>query len=268
LGVPLISGRFFEGYDTANSRKVLIINQRMARLYWGRDNPVGHRLSFDDHPKDSDWVTIVGVVGDVKDAPNNAAAEPAFWWPLGQAWSVFSEMSIVIRSNGDVGLLTGELRRAVRQMDPSIAVADIRLLNTVASASFSAPRFALFLIMLFAALALALAAVGTYGVISYSVSQRSREFGVRIALGAQPRDVLGMVLAEGMQLAFWGILAGVAAGAVLSRVLDSLLYQVASVDVLTLLAVALTVLAIAALACWIPARRATHTEPVVALRAD
>jgi predicted permease len=268
LGIPLIGGRFFADYDSPQSHNVLIINQRMARLYWGRENPVGHRISFTDKPKESDWVTIVGLVGDVKDTPNSAAAEAAFWWPIAQTLAPFQDMSIVIRSNGDAGLLAEELRRTVRQMDPSIAVADVRLLNTIASASFSAPRFALFLIMLFAGLALALAAVGTYGVISYSVSQRSREFGVRIALGAQPRDVLGIVLGEGMRLAFWGILAGLAAGAILSRVLDSLLYQVASVDAPTLIAVGLTTLAIAVLACWIPARRATCTEPVVALRAD
>ena len=268
LAIPLRSGRFFTDSDNLKSRNVVIINQRMATLYWGHENPVGQRITFEDHPKDADWMTIVGVVGDVKDKPNSANAEAAFWWPLEQVPFGFSDLSVVIRSHGDVAALTEELRRTVRRMDKSVAVSNIRMLNAVADASFSAPRFALFLILLFSALALTLAAVGTYGVISYSVSQRSREFGVRIALGAQPHEVLRMVLNEGMRLAGWGVLAGLTAGVALSHVLDSLLYQVGSIDVPTLAAVGAVSLAIAALACWVPARRATGTDPITALRAE
>ncbi|HEX4772694.1 MAG TPA: ABC transporter permease [Bryobacteraceae bacterium] len=268
LGIPLRSGRFFTDSDNLKSRNVIVINQRMATLYWGHENPVGQRISVDDHPKESDWMTIVGVVGDVKDTPNSPNAEAAFWWPLAQVPFGFSDLSVVIRSHGDVAALTEDLRRAVRRMDKSVAVSNVRLLNNVADASFSAPRFALFLILLFSALALTLAAVGTYGVISYSVSQRSREFGVRIALGAQPEEVLRMVLKEGMRLACWGVLIGLAAGVAFARVLDSLLYQVGSVDLPTLTAVAALSLTIAAVACWIPARRATGTDPITALRAE
>jgi predicted permease len=268
LGIPLRNGRFFTDSDNLKSRLVVVINQRMAALYWGKENPVGRRITFDDHPKEADWMTIAGVVGDVKDTPDSPNAEPAFWWPLEQVPFGFSDLTVVIRSRGDVAALGDELRRAVRQMDKSVAVSNIRLLNTVADASFSMPRFALFLILLFSALALTLAAVGTYGVISYSVSQRSREFGVRIALGAQPGEVLRMVFKEGLRLAGWGVLAGLLAGLALARVLDSLLYQVGSVDVPTLAAVALLSLAIAAVACWAPARRATGADPIAALRAE
>jgi len=269
LNIPLVRGRFFADSDTQDSRNVFIINERMARLYWGREDPVGSRITFEDSPKDAkDWYTVVGVVGDVKDTPNAPAAEAAFWWALPQQPTYFNSMSVVVRARLDPAVLASEMRRVVQQLDPTIALADIRPMNTIADESFSSARFSLFLIVLFAGLALTLAAIGTYGVISYSVNQRSREFGVRIALGAQSSDVLRLVFREGLGLAALGIVSGLLVGVALSRVLGSLLYEVGAMDPATILAVATLTAVIAALACYIPARRATRAQPITALRAE
>lgn len=268
LGIPLIRGRFFTPHDNLNARNVLIINQSMARNYWGNENPLGARVTFADHPKEDDWFTVVGVVGDVKDAPNSKAAEPAFWWPLLQEPFPFTTMSIVLRSDTNPAILADQLRTAVWQLNSSLAVADIQLMDQVAEQSFSTPRFTLFLVVLFAALALTLAAVGTYGVISYSVTQRRHEFGVRMALGAQPRDVLGFVLGEGMRLALAGVALGVLCGLGFARLLGNLLYEVGAADPLTFLGVCVVVLSAAALACYLPAWRAMQSDPMTALRAE
>lgn len=268
LGIPLLRGRFFTPRDNMNGPLVLIVNESMARLYWPNENAVGKRMSFEDHPKDKDWLTIVGIVGDVKDAPNGPGAEPAFWWPLLQSPYSFNDMSVVLRSHLDAAALASDLRTLVHQLDASLAVSEIRPMDQITATSFSAPRFTFLLVGLFAALALVLAALGVYGVISYSVNQRTQEFGVRMALGAQAWDMLRFVLAEGMRLAFVGVAAGLICALALARLLGNLLFQVSAADPLTFTAVALLSLAIAALACFVPARRATHADPVSALRAE
>ena len=206
LGTPLVRGRFFKESDNDGAPKVLIINQAMAKRYWPNEDVIGRRLTFRDTPKEKDWVTIVGVVGDVKDKPDSASAEAAFWWPHLQAPN--SEMSLVIRASTDPLSLADALRGQVKQLDPSLAVADVRLMNQVADESIATPRFAFFLVGLFAGLAIILAAIGTYGVISYSVSQRIPEFGLRMALGAPPGGVLRVVLAQAARLALGGAVLG------------------------------------------------------------
>jgi predicted permease len=268
LGVPLIRGRFFDAHDDLNSRRVMIVNRAMARAYWGSDDAVGGRISFDDHPKEKDWFTVVGVVGDIKDHPNSPSAEPAMWWPgLQMPWR-FTDMSLVVRTNGNPANAGGQIRDAVHRLDPNLAVADVRLMDDVAGASFSTPRFGLFLVALFAALAVMLAGIGIYGVISYSVSQRTQEFGVRVALGARSWDIAREVMSQGLKLAGAGIGVGIAGALILSRVLRALLYEVSSTDPMTYALVALAAAGIAAIACYIPARRATHADPMSALRAD
>ena len=267
LGIPLVSGRFFNEHDTRDALQVLIINRSLAQKYWPGEEVLGKKLTFDDHPKDKDWITIVGVVGDVKDTPASAAAAPAFWWPISQT-PFAPEMAVVMRGRSNPDALSAKLRTAVEKLDPNLAVGNVRFLDDVASRSFSAPRFGLFLVSLFAALALALAAVGTYGVISYSVNQRRQEFGIRMALGARSHNVVGFVLGEGMRLAIAGTVVGVLFGLGMSRLLASLLYQVSPFDPLTLVACGLVVLATAALACYVPAYRATSGDPMIVLRAD
>jgi ABC-type antimicrobial peptide transport system permease subunit len=165
-------------------------------------------------------------------------------------------------------LLVNQLRLAVRQLNPALAVANIRLMDQIADASVATPRFGLFLVGLFAALALTLAAIGIYGVISYSVSQRTHEFGMRIALGAESWDVLRLVLAQGLKLAILGVALGVVCALALARILANLLYEVSAADPITFATVSLGAIAIAVLACYVPARRATEADPMVALRCE
>ena len=267
LGVPVVRGRAFDEHDTANGRKVLIINQAMAK-FWQRGDALGGKLTFSDHPKEDDWMTVVGIVGDVKDTPKDAGARPAFWWPMSQSPFPFSDFSIAIRSNLDVKVMAERLRAVVRELDGNLAVADIRTMEQVANGSYSTSRFAFVLVGLFASLALLLAAIGTYGVTAYSVNQRIHEFGVRMALGARPRDLAASVLANGMKLAMAGTALGVVLGLALSHLLGSLLYGVGAADPIVIGATALIAIVVAALACCVPAMRATHADPMAALRAD
>ena len=211
-------------------------------------------------------MTIVGVVGDVKDKPNSPGAEPGFWWPELQAPD--PDMSVVIRASADPQLLADGFRNEVHRLDPSLAVADVQVMNRIVDTSISTPRFAFVLVGIFAALAIVLAAIGIYGVIAYSVSQRTAEFGLRMALGAQQSDVLRLVLTQAAKVTLTGAAIGVVASLALARVLKSLVFNVSSADPATFLAVGFIVVAVSFLACYIPARRATGADPMDALRAE
>ena len=267
IGTPLVRGRDFDDHDRVHSRPVLIINEAMTR-YWKHGDALGGKVTFSDHPKESDWMTVVGIVGSVKDTPNNAGAEPAFWWPMSQQPLSFRDFSIAIRSNSDPNTVAARLRAAVRELDGNLAVSDVRTMEVVANGSYSATRIALVLVALFAVLATVLAAIGTYGVIAYSVNQRRHEFGVRMALGARPWDVVGSVLANGMKLASAGTVFGVILGIALSRLLGNLLYEVSAADPVAIASTCLIAVAVAGLACYLPAMRATRSDPMTALRSD
>jgi ABC-type antimicrobial peptide transport system permease subunit len=187
---------------------------------------------------------------------------------LQEPFPLAANASIAIRSNLDSMVLADRLRAAVREQDPELAVSDIRTMEQVAAGSYATSRFALFLIALFAALALSLAAIGTYGVIAYSVSQRIHEFGVRMALGASHWGVMRSVFATGMKLAIAGTAFGVLLGLVLSRLLGSLLYEVGAIDLVAITASCALAIAVAAIACYVPAMRATRADPMSALRAE
>ncbi len=268
LGIPLVRGRFFTPGDNMKAVPAVIINECMARRYWPNEDAVGKRMTFEDTPKEKDWMKVVGIVGDVKDKPDSKVAENSMYWAIPQTPVSIDDMSVVVRGNSDPALLVNAVRQAVRQVDPSLALADIRLMDDIADASISTPRFALFLVGLFAALALTLAAIGMYGVISYSVSQRTHEFGLRMALGAASWDVQRLVLRQGLRLALLGVVLGIGGALVLGRVLWSLLYQVNPADPLTFAGVSLLAIAIAALACYLPALRATTSDPAAALRSE
>ncbi|HLY39983.1 MAG TPA: ABC transporter permease [Terracidiphilus sp.] len=268
LGIPLVAGRFFTAADKKDAPQVLIINHAMAQAYWPHENVIGKRMSFEDAPKtDKDWMTIVGVVGDVKDQPNSPTAEPAFWFSLLQnVWT--REMSVAMRGRGDPRMLADALRNQVQRLDPNLAVADVEVMDRIVDASVATPRFAFVLVGLFAGLAILLAAIGTYGVISYSVSQRTAEFGLRMALGAQQGDVLRLVLKHAALLTTVGTGIGIVASLAFARELRSLVYNVSPTDPATYLAVGAMVIVVAFIACYVPARRATHADPMEALRAE
>lgn len=270
LGIPLVRGRFFTNADNHDAPAVLIINETMARLYWPHRDALGGRVSFADNPKEKDWMTVVGIVGDVKDQPASPSAEPAFWWSAFQLSFMVNNgaMSIAVRGDSSAAGLGNELRREVHRLDPTLAVAGVRQMDQITDAGIATPRFSLFLVGLFAALAITLAAIGAYGVISYSVGQRTHEFGMRMALGAAQSDVLRLVLSQGARLALSGVILGAAGALVLARVLRSLIFEVSPADPLTFAAVGTLVLAVAAVACYLPARRATQADPMVALRSE
>ncbi len=267
MGIPLLEGRSFTEADKTGAPWVLVINRAMAVKYWPNEDALGKRITFQDEPKkDSDWMTVVGVVGDIKDQPNSASAEPAFWWSEYEAAN--SEMSIAIRTQSDPRQVADGLRGVVHRLDPAIAVADVKEMDRVIDSSVATPRLTFALVGLFAGLAIILAAIGTYGVISYTVSRRTSEFGLRVALGAQRTDLLRMVLVQSTRLAVAGTLLGVALAFSLGRVVKSLTYAVSVSDPAILGSVILLVLGAALLASYIPARRAAGADPMSTLRTE
>jgi len=267
LGTPLLRGRFFTGGDKKDAPGVLIINHAMAERYWPGEDVVGKRMSFEDNPKDKDWMTVVGVVADVKDQPDSPGAEPAFWWSALQHPSS-ADLSLAIRADSDPELLVDAVRKQVAQLDPALAVANVQLMDRIVNGSVATPRFAFILVGLFGGLAILLAAIGTYGVISYSVTRRTPEFGLRMALGAQRWDVLRLVLIQAAKLVLSGTAIGLVLALVLARVLKNLIYDVSPADPLTFTAIGFSVIAIAIFACYLPARKATASDPMLALRAE
>jgi predicted permease len=268
LGIPLVRGRFFDGREdyVADFAGVIIINETMANRYWPGEDAIGKRISFRSRPQEKDWMQVVGIVRDVKDEPNSTTIHPAFWLPHTQRPD--PNMLVAIRSSMDPALLANQFRLAVRQLDPELAVSDLRTMSQISSTALSTQRFSLFLVGLFALLALVLATFGMYGVISYSVNQRMHEFGLRMALGARPSDLLRLILGQGLQLSILGAAAGLLCAAALTKVLGSLLYGVSATDPVTFSGVALLALATTTLACYLPARRAAAADPMHSLRAE
>ncbi|MBV8858086.1 MAG: ABC transporter permease [Acidobacteria bacterium] len=262
MRVPLKSGRYFDERDAKDSTPVAIIDESMARTYWRGADPVGRRLKTggDDAP----WLTIVGVVGGVKQYALDTDSRVTVYLPHGQNPS--GTMYLVARTSSDPDALAPALVREARAIEPNVAVFDVKTMEGRLSESLARRRFAMLALGLFALVALLLAAVGIYGVMSYSVAQRTREIGVRVALGASRRDVLGLVLKRGMLLALVGIGAGLAGAFALTRLMASLLFGVSAADPVTYAAIALLLGTAALLACYVPARRATKVDPMVALR--
>ena len=264
IGVPLLAGRFFDERDNTGAPTVVIIGKTIAdRLFAGRD-PVGRKLRYASIQIDP--VTIVGVVGDVKITGLDEEVKPVLYYPFRQNGGF--NANLVVRTNTDPTSLTNAVRGEVRNLDPDAAILNVNTMEKMISqtqASFIR-RFPALLIGIFAGVALLLASIGIYGVVSYSVSQQIHYIGIRMALGAGPGDILKMVLKQGMVLALAGIAIGVAASLALMRLLTTLLYQVTTTDVSTFAIVAGTLFTVALLACYLPARRATKVDPLVALR--
>ncbi|MGA8144327.1 MAG: ABC transporter permease [Candidatus Acidiferrales bacterium] len=261
MEIPLLRGRRFGDEDTADSPKVIVVNQSLVNKFWNGADPIGKAIRLPE--EDNVTVTVVGVVGDVKQYNLDDLTVAQIYVPQAQSPNLFA--TLVARVKGDPVAFTSALRSAVWAVDRDQPVWKIRTEQTLLEESVGPQRFLMVLMELFSALSLVLAAIGIYGVISYSTSRRIQEIGVRVALGAQKRDILGLVLSEGLWIAAWGVGIGAAGALGLTRFLSSQLYGVSASDPATFVGVALLLAAVALVACYVPARRAMRVDPMIAL---
>jgi predicted permease len=276
MGIALRDGRDFNDRDTANAPGVVILNETLALRHWPDEDPIGKRLTL-DNPRDNSqapqWLTVVGVVKDVKqeswmDAPSNEIYLP-FQQSAGFFASTarqFTSMTIVVRTTVEPRSLAAAAQETVRTLDRNLPVSNVVTMEQVIADTLWQQRFNLQLIGLFAGLALVMAAVGLYGVMSYSVAQRTQEVGLRMALGAQQRDVMKLMVGQGMKLALIGVASGLLISIGLTRLMTKLLFGVSATDLTTFAVIATGLTLVAMVACWIPARRATKVDPMIALR--
>jgi putative ABC transport system permease protein len=271
MGERVLRGRGITAADTSDGMLVALINEELARRYFPGRDPLGGRMKIGGDPR-RPWVTVVGIVGNVR---HNGLTEPVkekFYVPHTQ-WHKATEnpirgMNLVVKTSSTPSSLTAPVRNAIRSLDPNLPVADVRTMEEVVSATLSTPRFTGMLLGMFAVLAVVLSAIGIYGVLSYLVSRRTREIGIRVAVGAGRGQVLRMVLGSGLSLALLGAGIGLVFAAGAARLMRSLLYEVAPGDPVTFLFVAVTLPVIALLASAVPAWRATRVDPIVALKTE
>jgi putative ABC transport system permease protein len=265
MGIRLMDGRLFDGRDVQGSADVAIINKTMAMTFWPNQNPIGRRVRSGGA---KDWCTIVGMVDDAKNAGLDRPTGPELYLPYRQTQGQGNtSMYVVSRGlGGDPRLLAGSVREQLGELDSSLPIADVRLMGDVLSRAQARPRFLTLLLSLFSAVALAIATVGIYGVVSYSVERRTKEFGLRMVLGAQGGDVLGLVMKQGAEMISIGIAAGLVFAFVFTRLMTSLLFGVTATDLPTFASVTVLLYGVALAACYIPARRATRVDPIQTLR--
>jgi predicted permease len=266
MGIPLAAGRFFDDRDRVDGSRVVVVNRTMAERYWPGESPLGRRVTFARAPRPDDWMTVVGVVGDTRQASLGEAIDIEMFAPATQDPNWFPPSHVVVRTAGDPLLVAAAARRHVRALDPAMAIDQVQPLEAVVAASAAATRFRTLLVALFGSIAVALAAVGIYGLLALSVELRRREIGIRATLGAAPASLARMVLREGMSLASLGIAIGLAAARFAARPLETLLYDTRAADPWTYAVVAALLFAIALVACCVPARRAAKLDPVAAMR--
>ncbi len=262
MGIPLVAGRFLADSDTARSPAVIVVNQTLARRFWPGGNAMGGRIAIDQIA--GRVAEIVGIVGDVKPEGMDGEEWPTIYNPYPQMPS--QAMTLVVRTGGPPMALASAVTREVHRLDPDQPVADVRPMEEVVNLAVAEPRFHTALLASFAEIAFLLAAVGIYGVISYDVSQRTGEIGIRMALGAQPADVRRLILGQGARLAVYGIVAGLLGASVLTRWMGTMLYGVDPTDVWTFTAISILLAAVALAASYLPSRRAMALDPVIALR--
>jgi predicted permease len=260
MKIPLLKGRYFDDHDTIDGQQVVIIDEQFAQRFWPRDNPIGKHLWFD--PKKP--MTIAGVVGMVKQYGLDSGSKIVTYFP--QEQQPGNGMYLVARTSSNPADLANAIVREIHAVDAGVPVYDVRTMDDRLYDSLARQRFASAMLGAFAAFALLLAAVGVYGVMSYLVTQSTHDIGVRVALGAQPADILGLVVRQGLLLAAVGIAAGLIGSAALTRLMASLLFGVSATDALTFGSVAAILAAVVCAATMIPARRATGVDPMVALR--
>ncbi|HTK50331.1 MAG TPA: ABC transporter permease [Gemmatimonadaceae bacterium] len=268
MGIRLRLGREFTAQDAASSPHVVIVSESVARQIWPDLSPIGQRISNKDVPGPGDWLTVVGVVDDVGQTSIDVHREPAIYQPIQQLTQTFflGHMSFIVRAVGDPALLLPMMRRALRDVDPNQPIGSIGTVESAISATVAEPLFQARLIGAFSIVALVLAAIGIYGVVAYSVAERTREIGIRVALGAGRGDVVGMVLRRLLVLLVPGVALGVAGALATTRVLSSLLFEIRPDDPATFISVAVLLAAVAIVAGMMPARRASRVDPLVALK--
>ena len=267
MGIRMVEGRFFTPSDDVEAPRVAVVNRTAARLFWGDRSPLGSRIRTAGDP-DREWATVVGVIEDVKWEALEAEHRQAYYMPVAQpAWRP-STLFYTIRVAGDPLALGPAVHRSVAEMDRRLPVIRLSQMDALVGESVARPRFIMVLLTLFGGMALSLGAIGIYGVVSYAVTRRRRELGIRMALGAGRRSTAGLVLAQGLRLALIGVGLGLVVALATTRLMAGLLYGVSPTDPLTLAAVCAVLVAAAAAACWIPARRAVRLDPVTALRAE
>jgi len=262
LGIPLLRGRLFTPADVADSPWVVVINDSMARLYWGSKNPIGERLHFDGPT----WRTVVGVVGDVRHEGLDGEPGPEMYMPVDQAANVESGPTIVVRTALDASAAAAAVREAISAIDREFPVDRIETMEQLLSRSVAQPRFRTTILMAFSILALVMASIGVYSVMNYLVIQRTREFGIRLSLGATRGDLLWFVIGRAAGLIGVGTCLGLGGAIVLVRFIAKLLFQTPPLDRLSFAVVPMLLVAVALFASYLPARKATRVDPMVALR--
>ena len=266
MRIPILSGREYEATDLAVGDKRVIINETASKRFFPKGDAIGRRIRIGPDAN-ADWMTIIGVAGDIRDEGIDLPTKPTIYVNHRQeAWE--HSLAVVIRTSGDPQTAASALRNAVRSADPSLAVHDIRDLDAVVGSSLAARRFSLGVTSSFAAVALILAAVGVYGVLAYSVTSRTKEFGVRLALGATARAVLLLVVREGLTWATLGLVVGVAGAIAVARLLAGLLFGVGPLDASTYVIVASSLILVVLAACLVPALRATKVDPLTSMQAE
>ena len=277
VGIPLKRGRYFTASDAQQSEPVAIINETFARRFWGTADPVGERIAWGNTASHGPWMRIVGVVGDVKQGALNSETVPHTYTPWLQVSdammadnivAMMRSLRIAVRGEVEPGALAGTVRARIRAIDPALPVASVQTMNEIVSRSAAVPRFTALLVSLFAALALLLAAIGVGGMLATSISRRLPELGVRMALGAQRRTLVAMVIRHGMLLAAAGLAVGLPSAWLLSRVLASLLFEISPRDPITFATVGAVLSAVTLVACAIPAWRVTRVDPITVLRKE
>jgi predicted permease len=262
MDVPLLRGRVFTATDTNDSQPVLIINQAMARLFWPNTDPIGLRIVISDRQPAAR--EIVGIIGDIHQTALDKAAKPEMYVNLFQKGA--GSASVVVRSKTPPLSLTSAVTEQIHSLDKDLPIQGVLSMEEVVGISVGSRRFSTYLFTLFSVLALVLATVGIYGVMSYTVAQGTREIGIRMAIGARPLDVMKLVLGAGMRQVLLGAGIGLAGALLLTRFLATLLFGVTVYDPVTFAAVLIVLAGVALAACYIPARRATRVDPIVALR--
>jgi predicted permease len=265
MTIPLLEGRAFTEGDKADSPPAVVISETTARRFWPGENALGKHIKVGRSISPRPWLTVVGVVKDVRQFELIIEPQPQMYLPYPQA-HFFDPRSLIIRTNFDPLSLAATVRQTVWEIDKDQPVSDISSMEEVVSDSVARQRFSMLLLGIFAGLALLLAAVGIYGVMSYSVAQRTREIGIRMALGAQRSDVLKMTVGQGLRLVLTGMAIGLAAAFVLTRVMATLLFGVSPTDPFTFVTISIVLIGVAVLASYIPALRATRVDPMFALR--
>jgi putative ABC transport system permease protein len=279
LGLPLVSGRNFNAQDTLSAPPVVVINQAAVEKFFPGENPLGQRIRLglpdnllppDTPPMEKHaWLTVIGIVKNHQPVALGLPYLPGAFLPMAQAPrepTLLNAETIMLRTAQDPEALISAVRQRLRGLDPDQPILRIATVDARIADSLKPQRFNTTLMSLFAALALMLAVVGLYGILAYTVVQRTHEIGIRLALGAQSGNIIAMVMKQGLSLTLLGLMLGLAGAAVLTRLLERLLHSVSVTDAPTFIAIALLLLAVALLACWIPARRATKVDPLVALR--